>query len=259
MLIVFSGTGNSLRVARELQRHAGGETVILGGERLLNPGKETLEVTEEGEPVIWVMPVYSWGIPPVMERFISKVRFKGAPQCPHYVVLTCGDDIGYADNCWRKLVGRRGWTPRGSFSVAMPNTYVCMKGFDVDSTDIEAGKMAAMPGRVEEIASAIKRKFSDDDVVRGAGAWWKTYLIRPFFNAFCTSPHKFRASDRCTGCSTCALSCPMDNITMKDSRPAWGCDCAFCLRCYHICPHHAVEYGDTTLHKGQKQVFRSDL
>ena len=105
MIIVFSGTGNSLLVARRLQERLGGELVTLEGERLTAP-EHTLLTVAPGEPVVWVMPVYSWGVPQAVEAFMRLVRFKGAPQSPHFLVMTCGDDIGYADNCWRKIAGR---------------------------------------------------------------------------------------------------------------------------------------------------------
>ena len=120
MILCFTGTGNSRLVALELQRHIGGEVVM-------------------------VCPVYSWGLPPVVNRFIRRSKIKGAHEAPHFLVCTCGDDVGRADDRWRKLVGRRGWSPRGAFSVTMPNTYVCMSGFDTDTPEVADAKVAAMP------------------------------------------------------------------------------------------------------------------
>ncbi len=256
MIIVFSGTGNSLLVARRLQERLGGELVTLEGERLTAP-EHTLLTVAPGEPVVWVMPVYSWGVPQAVEAFMRLVRFKGAPQSPHFLVMTCGDDIGYADNCWRKIAGRRGWWPRGSFTVAMPNTYVLLKGFDTDSPEVAQGKLDAMPARVDAVAAAIGRGFDGDDVTRGSWAWVKTALLRPLFNIFLTSPKPFGCDPaKCTSCGLCARECPMENITMTDGRPQWGNRCALCLRCYHGCPSHAVAYGEATRGKGQKKVFR---
>ena len=70
MIICFSGTGNSRLVVLELQRHLGGEVIFLEGELLLHPSRTVLEVPQ-GEDVIWVFPVYSWGVPPVVARPIS--------------------------------------------------------------------------------------------------------------------------------------------------------------------------------------------
>lgn len=255
MIITFSGTGNSLLVARQLQKRLGGSIVLLEGDMLLHPEKQLLEVAP-GENVVWVFPVYSWGMPQVVEAFIRLVRFKGAHEARHFLVVTCGDDIGYTDNCWRSLIGRRGWSPRGSFSVTMPNTYVCLKGFDVDAPDVAQRKLDDMPTRVESIAEAIARGFSGDDVVRGSWAWLKTYVVRPLFLLFLSSPKPFRCdAAKCSSCGLCASSCPMENITMHQGHPVWGSRCALCLRCYHICPTGAVEYGTATEGKGRKKVY----
>lgn len=257
MIIYFTGTGNSRLVAEKLHQHyfpedrEGKKLYSLDGDRLLHPGRQLLECADN-QLVIWVFPVYSWGVPPVVLRFIDKVRFKGAERARHYMACTCGDDVGRTDDQWRHHLGRRGWTPRGAFSVTMPNTYVCMKGFDVDTPDIEAGKLAAMPGRIEEICRAIDRGFADSDLIRGSWAWWKTNLVYGLFRAFKMSPFPFRADpDRCTSCGLCARDCPMLNIKMKDPRPEWGPACAMCLRCYHHCPVNAIAYGKETAGKGQ--------
>lgn len=264
MIICFSGTGNSRLVAAELSRRlegAGippGEMYMLEGTRLRRPAEQLLEVAD-GEIVLWVFPIYSWGVPPVVERFIDKVRFKGAERARHFMVCTCGDDIGRADDRWRHHIGRRGWTPRGAFSVIMPNTYVCMKGFDVDPHDVEAGKLAAMPERVEKIVAAIRRGFAESDVTRGTMAWLKTNVAYWWFMANKMSAFPFRADPQtCTSCGKCARNCPMENITMQvqpaaDGRslPKWDVNCAMCLRCYHQCPTHAIAYGKFTLGKGQ--------
>lgn len=257
MIIYFTGTGNSRLVAEKLHQHyfpedrEGKKLYSLDGDRLLHPGRQLLECADN-QLVIWVFPVYSWGVPPVVLRFIDKVRFKGAERARHYMVCTCGDDVGRTDDQWRHHLGRRGWTPRGAFSVTMPNTYVCMKGFDVDTPDIEVGKLAAMPGRIEEICRAIDRGFADSDLIRGSWAWWKTNLVYGLFRAFKMSPFPFRADpDRCTSCGLCARDCPMLNIKMKDHRPEWGPACAMCLRCYHHCPVNAIAYGKETAGKGQ--------
>jgi ferredoxin len=51
------------------------------------------------------------------------------------------------------------------------------------------------------------------------------------------------ATTRCTGCGTCAASCPAGAIVMKGEkrpRPFWRYNCEHCLRCLNFCPHRAV-------------------
>jgi NAD-dependent dihydropyrimidine dehydrogenase PreA subunit/putative NADPH-quinone reductase len=227
----------------------------------VSTGKSSEETAAEGATaktaagaamVVWVFPIYSWGVPPIVLRFIDKVKLKGGDEARHYMVCTCGDDIGRADDQWRQHLSQRGWTPRGAFSVIMPNTYVCMKGFDVDSKELEAEKLAAMPARVDEIAAAIECGYADSDVTRGGWAWLKTNVVYGWFRAFQMSPMPFRAdAQKCSSCGLCARSCPLMTIQLKDGRPQWGPSCTMCLRCYHRCPTKAIAYGKQTAEKGQ--------
>lgn len=273
MIIYFSGTGNSAMVARQLRQQLSSpadtpETADaarlyeLSADRLLYPHRQML-TARPGEPVVWVFPIYAWAPPYMVLRFIRKVKFLHGEDARHFMVCTCGDDIGRADDRWRQAIGRRQWTPLGAFSVQMPNTYVAMKGFDTDPADVAAAKLAAMPARVAAIADAIRRNYSRSDVVRGSWAWLKTNVAYPWFRAVKMNPARFTAdAARCTRCGLCARSCPMMNITLAppSSAPAvenrrpipqWGPACTLCLRCYHTCPVHAIDWGAATAAKGQ--------
>lgn len=258
MILYFSGTGNSRAVATELGRIFGEEVTAMapslrGGSLTLPAGTRHL---------IWVFPVYSWGVPPYVLDIMHTVTLNGATDIIHHAVMTCGDDCGLADRMWRKAVVSRGWRDGGVMSVQMPNNYVSLPGFDVDPRNVEERKLAAYPARVKAVAAEIERVESTGqpvtDIVRGSFAWIKTHVIYPGFVRHAMNPARFSVSDACISCRKCAHMCPLDNITMnaadgnpKSPRPAWGNDCAGCLGCYHICPVHAINYTSATRNKGQ--------
>ena len=258
MILYFSGTGNSRRVAELL---AG----LLGQEcRPLKPSMRgtTIELPAGESSLIWVFPVYSWGVPPYVRQIVRSVNFDHSKAVTMHAVMTCGDDCGQADRMWRKDLKKRRWKDGAVCTVQMPNNYVAMKGFDVDPKDLENKKLAAAPTRVAEVAAKIMESEESGrqitDVVAGGFAWLKTAVIYPWFVRFAMSPSRFKATDACIGCGKCERTCPLGNITMDNDshpgdnrRPCWGKDCAGCLACYHICPTHAVAYGSATRNKGQ--------
>ena len=252
MILFFTGTGNSRYVARLLGQELNDDQIIeLTGDFLLYPERFKVE-SGEGQRVIWVFPTYSWGVPPVVVDVISKIKIEGGEWADHYMVTTCGADIGMCHQQWRDLISARWWKPVATFSVPMPNTYVCMKGFDVDSQSIAEGKIHEAPLRVRSIADFIKQRFEIDDVVKGKWPMVKTRFIYPYFKKHYMNPEAFRVrTDVCCSCGKCARNCPMDNIVMKGNFPVWGAGCAMCLRCYHGCPNHAIEFGNSTLTKWQ--------
>lgn len=249
MIIVFSGCGNTAAVAAELASYTSDEVVRLTSE-MLRADKPAPSLEVSGRHIVWAFPTYSWGVPPVVRRFIRRVNLLGAGAVGHVMVTTCGDDIGRCADMWRRDIASRGWKPIRAFSVTMPNTYVTMRGFDVDRHDVAVEKIAHMPGRVADIAAHIDEE-GPDDLVAGRMAWLKTAVVYPWFVRMGMSPVPFGHTDACTGCGRCAECCPMANIAMTGRRPQWGDDCAFCLGCYHVCPAHAVAYGKTTGRKGQ--------
>ena len=246
-------------VAKELGRRLGDEDIrLMNAKMLLHPEEFTLDVSGKSsdERIFWAFPTYSWGIPPVVVNYMVNVSADDSVKSArHYMLTTCGDDIGYADRQWRKIMKVRGWDAAGAFTVQMPNTYVCMKGFDVDSPELEKEKLSDAPKAIEKIAEAI-RDGGKDILIRKSFSWVKTYFIYPWFKKYAMSPKPFHSTDICISCGKCAASCPMDNIVMKEGHPKWDDHCAMCLRCYHICPVHAVEYGKATKGKGQ---YKSEL
>ncbi len=254
MIIYFSGTGNSARVAHRLASLLADNRILeLAGETLINPLSTLIDVAGNSERIVWVFPTYSWGVPPVVVRFIRKCRMSDAAgNARQYMVTTCGDDMANTDKQWRKLLAARGANPCGSYAVVMPNTYTLMSGFDVDSPELSAQKLADSEESIRQVAEAIATD-APDMLVRGSFAWLKSSIIYPWFIRHAMSAKPFHATAECTSCSLCARSCPMNNITMHDGRPRWDDNCALCLRCYHICPHHAIAYGKKTHDKGQWQ------
>lgn len=253
MIICFSGTGNTARAVEKLAALLG-ETYVrmLAGEELLDPVNCSL-ITNDTR-VIWAFPTYSWGVPPVVAKYIAEVKDGGGVgAATHYMLTTCGDDMGYTDRQWRRLIERRGWCAGAAYAVIMPNTYVAIIGFDIDPPELSRRKLDDAPRKIEEIAELIAAGSPRAVTVRGAFPWIKSRVIYPWFVRFEMSPKPFRSNEGCIGCGLCERSCPMNNIKLADGRPVWSNHCALCLRCYHICPRRAIAYGKTTESKGQWQ------
>lgn len=247
MIYYFSGTGNSRFVAQQL--------VPLVHDTAANINEA---IDKEGETLGLVFPVYSWGLPMAMEAFIRNTL----PSLIHdntyiYCVMTCGDDMGYADKVLDKLLKTYcHCSLSAAFSVHMPNTYVCLPGFDVDRPEIALRKVDETRALLPKIATAIRGRQHTKMLHRGAFPWLKTYAIRPLFNRFLVTDRYLCAiPDWCTRCKQCVRHCPLHNISMTDNSPKWHGHCTGCLACYHVCPNHAIHFGKQTKEKGQHKQF----
>lgn len=246
MIFYFSGTGNSRWVAEQLATASSEELVSIADVYI--SGKRP--VFSVGEKVGFVFPVYSWGPPSIVLHLIDTIQFIEKPVYL-YFVCTCGDDTGKTAQIFCRAVHRRGWECQAGFSVVMPNTYVCLPGFDVDSGEVAGAKCNRAVRRIAEISRLVGEGVKRMDCFPGSFPAVKSYLIRPLFNRFWVSSQRFGAEDTCISCGKCVQVCPLHNIRLVDGKPVWGKECTSCLACYHHCPRHAVTYGKYTKGKGQ--------
>lgn len=240
MILYFSGTGNSRHVAMRLSELIADEhaPTALGPDSIQTEVAATTDVSR----VVWVFPIHAWGVPRHVLRAIAALQLP--ENAVHYMVCTCGDDIGMAHLAWRRAIGRRGWRSAGEFSVTMPNTYVLLPGFDVDASSMADDKLRRADDRLHEIASIISRGDEATMVTTGALPRLKSHVLRPLFERLLTDPAGFGVDpEACKRCSRCADACPVSNISYDPSGlPQWGDACTMCLGCLHACPHRAVAY-----------------
>ena len=261
MIYCFSGTGNSLSVARWMAERMNEQVCNITDTQV-----KAEDISKEN-CILFVFPIYAWGIPKVVEDFIKTLPNINT-QPPTFVVFTCGDDMGMADKVLQAQLQRRGWKLNDAFSVIMRETYICLPGFDIDLREIEEKKRAQANQRALQIADYVIKlckmpftqrvaasSFHSDKLTRGSMPWIKSYLVRPLFNMFLMSDRRFHVSKQsCIHCEKCSKTCPLHNISIVDNLPRWNGHCTHCLRCYHVCPNHAIEYGFFTKGKGQVKI-----
>lgn len=259
MIYYFSGTGNSLRIARQLAERTHDELIAITPD---TPAPAATVLTDSGGRLGLVFPVYGWDVPLIVREFIARWPSipSGSEQTYCYTVMTCGDDIGWTDRLLRNYLRRKGVQLSAAHSLLMCDTYVCLPGFDVDAPAERQEKELQTAERIAPIAARILRHDGSTpaDLIPGGIPWIKTYILRPFFNRFLTTDRHFHVDPaRCTRCGRCARLCPMANIRLIGTgTPAWQGHCTMCLACYHGCPVHAIDYGRFTHGKGQVKVMR---
>lgn len=251
MIFCFSSTGNSLWVAERIGRQLDEQVFSINS--ISKAGFNACEYEfSENERLILVCPVHGWTVPPLIDTLFQKIHFEGNPVAV-YAVLTCGDDCGTTDEYVRKMFQNKGFTMDACFSVTMPNDYVLMSGFNVDSDEVQNNKLLAASTVVDKISRRIRWRVKGNGgfYTPGPFPWTKSHIISPLFRKLKYGGTRFWVTDECVGCSLCSHVCPTNNIRMHDGHPQWRHHCIQCAACYHRCPKHAIQYGKITKGKGQ--------
>ncbi|MDE6409802.1 MAG: EFR1 family ferrodoxin [Muribaculaceae bacterium] len=249
MIYYFSGLGNTKYVAGKIAE-------AVGEDKFFIPDIDPLKQYFRGKSLGFLFPIYSWGVPGIVidfihslpETFIQEVK---SNKLPVWMVCTCGDETGNAPEMLEKCLLERDLSLNGAWSVIMPNTYVLLPGFDVDSSVVEKRKLENSERAVQDIAEKIKNGIWEWKLHRGSMPYLRTKIVYPLFKKWGISAKKWHHSSACVKCGKCVKSCPVKNIALESNGPVWGDNCLSCLACYHNCPYHAVEYGGITKKKGQ--------
>lgn len=250
MIFYFTGTGNSLSVARTLGEMLG-EPLLSIGEELKTSKKEFVYPVHTDEKILFVYPVHSWGPAVPVIRFIDRLTLTGYKDQPIYSVCTCGDECGYTDKMLQTALAKKGFVMAAAYSVIMPNNYILLPGFNVDSKEIEQRKLTEAPARIRQIAKSIKDRQNVNLYTIGSLPWLKSKLIYPLFSTFAIGSNSFRVTDACISCGLCERVCPTGTICLTEGKPRWKNTCVQCVACIHRCPVRAIEYGKTTVKKGR--------
>ncbi len=250
MIFYFSATGNSLWAARQFGRHFDMTPVSVAD--AMKKGECRFDVSTSPF-VMFVFPVHSWGPAVSMLKFFRRMELEGAEGKEIYAVCTCGDDCGRTDRMTAGALADRGLKLTRIFSLIMPNSYILLPLFDIDSPQLAERKLENAPSGVSAIIEAIETGKPESGLYKeGSAAWFKTKVINFGFRRYMQDGRAFHATGDCNGCGLCTEICPESNIRLgEDGRPVWGRECVQCLACIHRCPRRAIEYGKITENKGR--------
>jgi ferredoxin/flavodoxin len=245
----FSGTGNTLYLAKETARLLDAELLpivtALAGEGRIVPDADVVGI---------VYPVYYNDLPAVVMDFAK--RLAGIETAYVFAVCNYGGCGSHSVKTLGELIKDAGGELSAAYGIHMPQN-AFKKPWEKNERIVGRGG-----AKIRKIAADVKAKKKGNhlkgllnyiflrvhprmlpkikaDLAEAAGLSPELdldVLIR-------AGDRRFRATERCTGCGTCARVCPVGNIELKDGKPVWLGRCENCLACYDWCPQRAVEGG----------------
>lgn len=244
----FSGTGNSLVVAKDITRMINGKLVSIAS--VIKREKVELK----SDVVGIVFPVFyatnDCGIPLIVERFIRKLEALSAKYI--FAVCTHGGMPGATIENLKRAVESRGGKLAAGFVVKMSSKRVDerkqkklfvkrRKKIEVICEYVNARKTGRFEtrGSVRKIFLAPLRALEKPIFMHRYKKLSKTAL-KSFKELIPLADTSFRTTENCNGCRTCARVCPVNNIKMVEGKPTWLHHCETCYGCYGWCPNNAI-------------------
>lgn len=246
----FSGTGNSLFIAEELQKRLPGARLVPIASLVEKPA-----VKISGTRVGIVFPVHALTIPIIVKRFIKKADFGSAGYI--FAVATRFGTVFRGFEKINRLLGKKRKRLSAGLVLNMCNNEARHEGYIVPAKeDIEAIekdvhlKIDAFAGIVGEEKEYFP---ADTGVTQPSGNnRLSAFLTERVVLAGMDLADRiggvqyFCADENCSGCGICEKVCLSGKITMKDGRPVWQKNvlCTMCFACLNYCPGRAVQIND---------------
>lgn len=251
MIFYFSGTGNSLSVAKNV------------GQSLSLPIKSIPQIStpmdyRNAETVGLIFPVYAWGMPRMVEEFIKQLQL--SKETYIFAIAVCaGNPAGTILACER-LLKKSGGVLAAGFTVYLG------RDRSAEELPLIARIIKHFNGppprnfhdREGEIVSLIHKRVTDIKESGGSIAVFLGTLLHPLaLRVLSTSDRSFSQSSSCKSCGLCTKVCPTENIILENKKLQWLHNCEQCFACQTICSHKGITFagtlGDYPLNKDIKR------
>ncbi|MCK4481119.1 MAG: EFR1 family ferrodoxin [Candidatus Lokiarchaeota archaeon] len=246
----FSGTGNSLYVARELKKRIPDLRLIpivaLLNERTKERNKSIKSIAET---IGFVFPCHGLTIPIPVKKFLKYLDLTSSEYL--FAIATRGGSIFHGFSAIDKILNKQGKKLDASIVINMGMNDPKLKSFSVPTSEDLKEIELRVQEKLDIIQNCIINHKSYHDSTSGVTFSHFSpfnYILERLvpFTVHHVAPKVkkyFYADSKCTGCGTCEKVCLSRKITMANERPIWqnNIECYMCYTCLNYCPAQSIQ------------------
>lgn len=248
VIFYFSGTGNSLRVARIIAQKIGNVNLI---SMKVQPSEINLSTVRT---VGFVCPVYEWDIPEPVKNFIENLNIPTNTYT--YAVVTYVAIHGRCFESVNSILQQKGTRLMyGRAIKSVGSECIAYEPFPSPKRRVPETDKAAHKVGLEISYCKIRHFPKMSPVTR---MLYKS-LMQPFINVQHEFDKGFYTNDKCISCHLCQRICPLSNITFENNRPVWNNKCIGCNACVVYCPTKAIQFNTPQAYRELNNVITRRL
>lgn len=225
MIFYFTGTGNSLYIAKQIESEPVSIPQVMRTQKL--------EFTSESIGI--VAPIYGHEMPDMVKEFLKKAVFHTDY---FYLILTYGNRHGGAAELAQKYCEERGIHVNYINVIVMVDNW--LPSFDMNEQKKIDKKIPQQLAPILADLSSRKDQISEvTEQDRMAHQQFLSFTSQMPADAW---QHLIRMTEKCTGCGICEKVCPSASIKIEEGKAVHiPGNCQTCLACVHACPAKAIQ------------------
>jgi len=232
MVFYFSGTGNSLKVAKNLAKELDDCEII--------SMTKSYNLTKEYDRIGFVYPVYFWGMPKRVIEFIKNMNFDNNKNTYYYSIATYGGLAGNAVyQLYELLFNRHNIKLNYGRTLKMFANYIVAYNMSENIEKVTASSDKKLVSIINSIK--IKKSNSINKLTKIFNS-----INKDFVEKVSNMDKGFTVNNNCINCSICEKVCPVKNIEIIGKKPQYKHHCEQCVACIQFCPQKAINYSNVT-------------
>ena len=243
MLFYFTGTGNSLKIAKDIAEISNSSNYDI-----ISIAKNISNVHSfiPKNIVGFIFPVYYCGIPKIVNEFMKCIDLSNASYVFIIALYGATGGNGGCIHQAKNILLKRGIKLNAGFYAKTVDNFILWT-WDIPSVEKQQKIQKITENKVSKIAKYIhiKKNYFDKSFMEYIGPIIFGY--KKFVKNVNHSDKLFFSDLNCNSCGLCLKVCPTYNIKINNGKPEWkSVSCQKCLACLHLCPKKSIEYGKVT-------------